>query len=524
MTASMRKYRLEIVIYCALAATWILVYALLAPPFGGTDVFIFKDAGSNLALGQGFKSIPAPFFDGDPTPRIFSSYPPFYPLLYGLWGLSFGIGPYSSAYFDLFLAIAASSLTLYLLMPALEQRRDRLLSAAIIGIAAPAGGVFMSSDRPEILGYALSVMVLLLWRKARGWAWRSIAAVGASALVFLASPFAGLITLTIVSLLLMTDQPESPSLARSGIARVRLLSCGWLLFAIVCACAAFLLFACDHDALRRFSEHALGRNSGAGVLRNIDGNRMLWPFYLMQWRHAFLSSSLLSFTLASSLPACLAIAVPYVAWVLLQPASSHIKIQSRIVGGFAIGLFFVPVLLFPRQNNYYALDRALIPIFLLISRTPAAELLRRVRLPLVLIGAGVLCAVPEILVELVQRYENHASYEYARQEIRAIAAGIDQSKYIAISPSLYPIVKPMHPKLVNVEYLDRADKTWFVDGVIVSRAGSRFTDATRIPLPAALSGIAWQPLNQASPPVFIRLFGKQAMSRQWGWGVDGYWR
>jgi hypothetical protein len=182
------------------------------------------------------------------------------------------------------------------------------------------------------------------------------------------------------------------------------------------------------------------------------------------------------------------------------------------------------VLLFPRQNNYYVLDRALIPLFILISRTSTAELLRRVRLPLVLIGAGVLFAVPVILVELAMRCENHTSYEYARQEVRAITADIDQSKYIAISPSLYPIVKPIHPKLVNVEYLDRADKTYFVDGLMISRAGSRFTDATKIPLPAALADIAWQPLNRASPPVFIRLFGKLAMRSQWGWGVDGYRR
>jgi len=524
MTTSMTNNRLEIVIFCSLVATWILVYALIAPPFGGTDVFIFKDAGSNLALGQGFKSIPAPFFDGDPTPRIFSSYTPFYPLLYGLWGLSFGIGPYSNAYFDLFLAIVASSLTLFLLMPALEQRRERLLSAVIVGITVPAGGVFMLSDRAEILGYAFSVMVLLLWRKARGSACRSISVVGASALVFLANPFAGLVTLMIVSVLLITDQPESPSLKPSGIARVRLLSYGWLLFVIICASTAFLLFTYDHDALRRFSEHSLGRNSGAGVLRNINGIRMLWSFYLVQWRHAFLSSSISSFTMASSLVVCFAIAVPYVAWVLREPASSHIKMQNRIIGAFVIGLFFVPVLLFPRQNNYYVLDRALIPIFLLISRTSTAELLRRVRLPLVLIGAGVLCAVPEILVELAQRCENHTSYEYARQEVRAITADIDQSKYIAISSTLYPIVKPIHPKLVNVQYLDRADKAYFVDGLIISRANSRFTNATRIPLPAALADIAWQPLNHALPPVFIRLFGRQVMRSQWGWGVDGYRR
>jgi hypothetical protein len=221
---------------------------------------------------------------------------------------------------------------------------------------------------------------------------------------------------------------------------------------------------------------------------------------------------------------CFAIAAPYVAWVLREPASSHIEKQNRIIGAFVIGLFFVPVLLFPRQNNYYGLDRALIPIFLLVSRTSAAELLRRVRLPLILIGAGVLCAVPEILVELTQRCENHASYEYARQEVQAIAAKIDQSKYIAISSSLYPIVKPIHPKLVNVEYLDQADKADFVGGLIIGCAGSRITDATKIPVPAALAGIAWQPLNQTSPPVFIRLFGKQVMRRQWGWGVDGYRR
>jgi len=520
--------RLEVAIFCAFAAAWTLIYALIAPPFGGTDIFIFKDAGANLALGHGFQSIPAPYFDGDPGLRPFASYTPLYPLLYGLWGKLFGIGAYASGYFDLALGIVASWLTLCLLLPAVECKRDRVLSATLLGIAAPAGAVFMTSDRPELLGYAMSAALFLLWPHAAGSAWRTVAIIGASAIVFLAHPFAGLMMLAILSMLLMTDQLDLPS---AGIERVRVLVCGWMLFAFVCATSALSLLAQDRTALRRFLEHAAGRGSGAGILRDLHGPRSFASFYLIEWRQAFLSSSIASLAMATSLLICLAIAAFSIVRALHNPERAGSTTQDgaaqtreHVAAAFILAVFLVPLLLFPRQNNYYVIGRALVPLFVLTSGTSIADRLRRARLPLVLICTGILFAAPQIVVQVATRAENRASYEAAQQQMRATMAGIDPSQYIAISPVLYPLVKPTHPDIVDVDYLDRPDETGFVEGLILARAGTRFADATRVPISPALTSVPWQPLNQPAPPVFIRVFGRRAMRAQWGWGFDAYRR
>jgi hypothetical protein len=517
-------HRTELLIYFGLAAIWILVYGLIAPPFGGTDVFIFKDAGFNLALGDGLTSIPAPFFDGNPTPRIFCSYVPLYPMVCGVWGVIFGIGPYSSAYLDLVLAIVASFLTLCLLLPIAGRRLDRILCAVILGITAPAGGVFMSTDRPEILGYALGAILLLLWRSAKKSAAGRVCILGATAVVFLANPFAGLLMLGLVSTLVISDGSEPGGTYRSVIERGGQVVAGWLLFACVCASTAVAFYIEDHAALRRFTEHALGSKSGAGVLRNINGTAQFSSFYIAQWRHAFFSSSISSLTMASSLVVCFAIAAPCLVWAASRSHGRARSTRAWLIAILLIGVLLSPVVLFPRQNNYYVLVRAVFPVFICVFQTPVAESLRRVRLPLLLVWVGALFSLPVILLQVVIRMENYDSYKDARNQISAIAAAIDESEYVAITPELYPLVKPVHPKVVDVDYLDRADKAEFVAGLIMGRSGSSYPAQMPVPIPAALANLAWQPLTEPIPPVFIRIFGIRAMRSEWDWGMDGYRR
>lgn len=524
MGGIMGDHRTELLIYFGLAAIWILVYGLIAPPFGGTDVFIFKDAGFNLALGEGFKSIPAPFFDGNPTPRIFCSYVPLYPMVCGVWGLIFGIGPYSSAYLDLVLAIIASFLTLCLLLPIAGRKRDRVLCAVILGITAPAGGVFMSTDRPEMLGYALGAILLLLWRSAKTSASGRVCILGATALVFLANPFAGLLMLGLVSTLLISDGSEPGGAYRSVVERGGQLVTGWLIFASICASTAVGFYLEDRAALQRFTEHALGSKSGAGVLRNINGAGQFSSFYITQWRHAFLSSSISSLTMASSLVLCFAIAAPCLVWAASRLHGRAASTRAWLIAILLIGVLLSPFVLFPRQNNYYVLVRAVFPAFICVAQTPVAESLRRMRLPLLLVWVGALFSLPVILLQMMIRVENYNSYKDARKQISAIAAAIDQSRYVAITPELYPLVKPVHSKVVDVDYLDRADKAEFVAGLIMGRGGSSYPTQMRVPIPAALADMVWQPLTKPTPPVFISIFGIRAMHSGWGWGLDGYRR
>ena len=199
---------------------------------------------------------------------------------------------------------------------------------------------------------------------------------------------------------------------------------------------------------------------------------------------------------------------------------------AGILLGFALGM--MPRVLdaaSPVLTALFCLPKvALLPLFVLTSETSIARQLRRMRLPLVLIGTGLLFAAPLIVVQVATRAENRASYEAAQRQLRTVLSGFAPSQSIAISPMLYPIVKPMHPNVVDVEYLDRVDEAGFVDGLILARAGTHLADATRVPIPPAVANIPWQPLDRPLPPVFIHVFGRRAMRSQWGWGFDAYRR
>ncbi len=62
---------------------WIAFWWVAAPIQAGRDVFVYKDAGCNLALGRGFYSIGLPGTD-DLQPHLFASNGPAVPFLFGL--------------------------------------------------------------------------------------------------------------------------------------------------------------------------------------------------------------------------------------------------------------------------------------------------------------------------------------------------------------------------------------------------------------------------------------------------------
>src|SRR4051794_11545854 len=96
---------------------WIVMTLFWGPTISGTDVFIFKDAGVNWALGHGFKSMGIP---GNFSSQLkdYGSYPPTFPFLFGIYTRLTGLGAYQNAFFSLLIAV----LTTWLFLLLLEQK------------------------------------------------------------------------------------------------------------------------------------------------------------------------------------------------------------------------------------------------------------------------------------------------------------------------------------------------------------------------------------------------------------------
>jgi hypothetical protein len=503
----------------AAIAVWIILYACIAPPFGGVDVFIFKDAGANLALNHRFESIPAPFFDGDPAPRFFSWYTPLYPLSYGIWGSVFGVGPYANAYFELALAAVALGFTLALALPFTQRSALRrwLLVGAVMTV--PAGGVFYAADRPEILGYALSLALLIAWTRSASFR-HSAVGIGASSLVFLAHPFAGIMMLIVTGYLTLTEPRPAGAADGPGL-RLRTALAGLAVFLAVLGVCGLTLFAIDPQALGRFSHHALGSSSGAGVIRNIGSFGDLIPFYATQWRHAFLGSSIASLTMAGSLVVCAAVLLLFAIPLLMGAKDRPARVRDGLFACFLFVLILIPVLMFPRQNNYYSFTRALVPVVILASGSNAAAFLRTRDVPAILLMIGWLCCLPSLIVDVTTRTENLDSYRQAALG-RPLLAGIATEDLVAASPALYYLLKPVHPKLVGIDYLD-AGNSAAVNALVVGHAALP-SGERRAPVKDDLQTFRWRAVSDESEPVLVSIFGRQLMRSQWGWNFDVYIR
>ena len=141
-----------------------LVEALLEVHFPGTDVFLFKEAGVNLATQGKFVAANLPH-----TPfgeeRAFAYYPPLYPFVFGVWSWLVGVGLQQSIFFDALLRILRTFLMVVLIYPTFSKdfftKKERYFRWTL--------GIFFclltlastDRDRPDELAIILACFYLL---------------------------------------------------------------------------------------------------------------------------------------------------------------------------------------------------------------------------------------------------------------------------------------------------------------------------------------------------------------------------
>ncbi|MFM8268965.1 MAG: hypothetical protein ACKN9V_02160 [Pseudomonadota bacterium] len=102
------------------ALVLVALETILEVHVSGTDVFLFKEAGINLATKGKFVAsfLPHMMFGEE---RPFAYYPPLYPFIFGIWSWIVGVGLKQSLFFDSLLTIGRTLLMLRLVVPTLPE-------------------------------------------------------------------------------------------------------------------------------------------------------------------------------------------------------------------------------------------------------------------------------------------------------------------------------------------------------------------------------------------------------------------
>jgi hypothetical protein len=144
-----------------------VVPILLEVPAPGTDVFIFKEAGVNLALKGKFmaRNLPNQPPDRD---EVFAYYPPVYPLAYAGWSTLFGVGHRQSLAFDCVVRLLRTFLLFWLILPVLD-RASRGRWVFTLALLAAWSFVTTEADRPDDLAVVWGLLAWNLLFRGGGW-------------------------------------------------------------------------------------------------------------------------------------------------------------------------------------------------------------------------------------------------------------------------------------------------------------------------------------------------------------------
>lgn len=132
--------------------------------FPGTDVFLFKEAGVNLATQGKFVATNLPH-----TPfgeeRPFAYYPPLYPFFFGVWSWLVGVGLKQSIFFDSLLKVLRTGLMLVLIWPSLPEsffvKRERYFRWALGLFFCLLTVASTDRDRPDELAILFGLLFLI---------------------------------------------------------------------------------------------------------------------------------------------------------------------------------------------------------------------------------------------------------------------------------------------------------------------------------------------------------------------------
>lgn len=489
-------------VFAVCSVFWLAVSVELPPNLSGEDVYIFRDAGWNLAASGSFASAGLVQMR-DLSPRLYAHYTPLMPLLFAAYAAVLPRNAYAGTVFNLLLGLAAAAVALAC---ALRQPAGRLRTLAALLVAAlPI--VFITYDRPEALGLILGAAAIA---SAAQHAPRPALTGALLGITFLAHPFAAAAAaLLAVAMFLAANWPHPDR----WLLTARQTAIAAAISAAIVAPVAIVFYALDHDSLHRFAGHALGIHSGLGVaVSHQPGGGFLTGIR----KSAFGAGIMDTWSYLLSVVAGIAPAL----WLLLRRKElgpSEQLALLAVTGGALAALF-----LFPGQRNYTTFIAFLVPIALLLA-SRKGERLAAPALALLLFAISI--NLPPAALVLLRRAEQRASYQAAKQQPAYLALQLsDHAAIVAVEGDSYDLFKPEFPHMVRVDEVD--DRDHFAKIAAVANCYDAFQGGAGISrnLPSKLNAAEFRLLQPDPEHTWVTLFGHRLMRAQWGYGCDLYLR
>jgi hypothetical protein len=493
------------------ALGWLAFFSLTSPAPPGPDVFVFRDAGCNWARGGGFVAASVPHGNAVHA-KLFASYTPGAPLLFGVVASWFGCSGRVDTIYNLFCATVAVLLIYRCFGLAVCNQRQRLWAALLLGVLLPTGMAAFDNDRPEMPAFCLLVAILLGWRKTHSVSRRALL-LGCVGLVFLIHPFAGIVGWFLVAFLLIFEEP------RMLTGRLPVVLAGTALYLLIVFAWLLSIWWQDASAIRRFLEHAAGQGTGAGVILHGAKTR---NGYTAAFHQLFNPAFPASAALAASLLVCgLVVAV----YAFRKPGRARLRLQCTLL--LTVLLIF-PFVVFPAQTNYLGLARALLVVVLLIGEFPLADVFRESGLSFAVILVSFVFLAPWVGLEVLQNIEARGSYLDERQQVRRVhdlfaARGLSNPTLL-VDSGHYFLYKPFFPDLFNRNYAEPGDASGLAQGMLVCYSGTRAFARAELPEDDRLATHGWKLIDGGEDAVHVTLFGHAVMRRNWTWMCDVYAR
>lgn len=507
-------------ILLSLSALWIVFIATNAPRMGGVDAFIFRDPGCNCARGAGLVSDSVPHDAFEFPPRLFASYTPGDPLLFSLATRLLGCDSYADTFYELCIALWIAGLLSILFLRRAHSARGRFFAVLIAGIYLPTDLFLIGHDRPEWLAIAAFAPLLFLWVGPFGPVAR-IAALAGSGLVFLIDPFAGLIAWMILIFLLASEQPAKP---RAQIA----LGGSLMAVGIVAACAVYMHHV-DASVISRFLNQAFGIGTGVGVV--IHGKTDVLQQGGANSRYAGALHAVFSMENplnGLALVETLGIMVMIFLYIFRFGTKDRRSGDLREFAILFCILFLFPIVVFPKQPNYFAFSSAVLLFMIFLGSGPLLSRLSLSRLPWLVLFLMAALALPSLAIETLKSVETRQSYTEAEGQARRVSklfatAGSPQPRLLVDAGHLF-LYKPFFSNLYDVSYLAPSASIADFDGLVLCYSATKAFAPSQMQWRAPFKPQDWSLVDTDDAPVVITLGGRRLMRRNWSWGCDVYKR
>jgi hypothetical protein len=486
---------------CALG--WLVASLLIAPSISGTDVFIFRDAGWNLAASGSFETAGGPY-SHDLLARFYAFYTPIVPLLFAGYASVFPRNAYAGTIFNLLLGLSAAGVALWWV---LRQPASRLrnVTACAVAVLAP---VFTTYDRPEVVALILLGAVIALADEPSQ---RPVVAGLLIALTFLAHPFAAVLASVWTFALYLSHNWNRPrrfllTLKQSAIVTVPVVA--------VLASVALLYYSIDRDSIARFAANALGAHSGVGMaLRFRSGHEFVDALRESVSGYPIMAKAAYFLSLLS----CCLLA----AWsVLYRKQLGHAE-WLAIAAGLACPL--LAVILVPYQVNYVTFMAFSVPLGLLICSRCGGRLATPA---LAMMLFAISFNAPSLAISLITRIEQMSSFVVAREQPAWLRAQLaSPNAEVVLVGDFYDFIKPEFRRLVELDYVEDVENHVADVAAVVNCYDNYHGDSGAVrPLPEELNASEFHLIQPAPQHLWITFFGHRVMHGEWGYGCDLYLR